>query len=1010
LFGPSPVAGGLTETISPSTRADAIAATGEGLPPPADRKQRPWLVPLAVYGFLAVAVLLYTGAWRHGDLLIDGPGEAMFLRILLGHWRAGNGIPAWIPDVWCGTPAWDLVGVFHLAVLLPLARLVGADEAVKIGTVCAQVAAAWGAFVLARALWGRTWPAVTAGLLYALHPFFASAGPLSGHEPSVWVFAATPWLAWSLRKALRREGPQYVAGAGLLIGFALLEQAEHAYSLALLCAILLLVELSRARRAAPGPLRPMGVIVRAVAVVTISFGVVAHWIVPFVARAKSFVLTPPEDVRSGLEQIAGAIGRRPQAFVTRAAPLSGTYDFEKLALEALRMDGAVASGFYLSLVCLALTLVTVVWLARRDEDDGTLSAILFVSAVGIWMSTGTVSIATGGLATLRHAPALAVLGVCVGLLGGNFLRRLHLGRWTTAVATVAAVLLFTLPFLTPITATQRLIPFLSVIRFPRLYPLAALGVALGAAFPITLVERWAIRRDRPVPYMGAVAAIVVMVAFLIDVAPYRSYYSLHIPPSGAAYQDAASTFAGIGSAYRVATEYDGDPETVNALLKAGANVSVGWPHPLASPAIWKLTDEAMGASPVGYRNAALGLSSTAYIVTQYLTDVQNTSRSVTHLQLEPNPSVLPMVRAYDHVAVIQDPDVAPELAVALASRNVGVVTGGPAAAKALAALNPTTVATANPCQRLGPARPDDALLRNELAMACSLHPWVGVRSGRKLVSVVGGAGAVFQSPTAGLQGVAVWLDGPLGATDLVLREVGPDGVSLGREILRTGPSGIDDVTGMTRFSFDPLPDSGGKTYAFVLDCDQCNQDESPQIFATTEPRGKGNLIVGDRLMALQAASFSPLYARMPTNDPSATQVVGTRVAPGHWKVDSNGSGPSLVVVAESAFPGWSARVDGKPASVVTADGAFLGVEVGPGHHTVALDYRRTSAATVGRAVTALTLVICLLMMCPPLRRGLGAIGRRRRTRTRRERSAGPRDALHVGAPSAGAVRERLLDP
>ena len=108
-----------------------------------------------MFSFLAGAVVVYTGGWRSGGLLIDGPGASMWLRILLQHWRAGNGIPEWIPEMWAGTPIWDLVGFFHLGVLLPLAALFGPDEAVKLGILGAQVAGAWGAYVLARALWGR---------------------------------------------------------------------------------------------------------------------------------------------------------------------------------------------------------------------------------------------------------------------------------------------------------------------------------------------------------------------------------------------------------------------------------------------------------------------------------------------------------------------------------------------------------------------------------------------------------------------------------------------------------------------------------------------------------------------------------------------------------------------------------------------------------------------------------------------------------------------------------------
>ncbi|MEN3314491.1 MAG: hypothetical protein V7605_725, partial [Acidimicrobiaceae bacterium] len=247
----------------------------------------------------------------------------------------------------------------------------------------------------------------------------------------------------------------------------------------------------------------------------------------------------------------------------------------------------------------------------------------------------------------------------------------------------------------------------------------------------------------------------------------------------------------------------------------------------------------------------------------------------------------------------------------------------------------------------------------------------------------------------------------VGQTELVLREVGADGVTFGPELLRVRPSGIDDF-GMTRFPFDAIPDSGGRTYAFELDCPGCTDKFAPGMWANTAPRGPGNLLVSGRLLSLQAAAFAPLYAGMAEVAPSTTQLAPDRTGPGHWRIQTDGEQGSLVVVAEANFPGWQARVDGKPAPVLTADGGFLGVAVGPGHHVVSLDYHRTSAATVGRVVTVATLLICLLMMCPPLRRRVARLTRRSRLRGRR--SAGPGHALDVGAPPSRRRRKQALDP
>ena len=46
----------------------------------------------------------------------------------------------------------------------------------------------------------------------------------------------------------------------------------------------------------------------------------------------------------------------------------------------------------------------------------------------------------------------------------------------------------------------------------------------------------------------------------------------------------------------------------------------------------------------------------------------------------------------------------------------------------------------------------------------------------------------------------------------------------------------------------------------------------------------------------------------------------------------------VLFVSESYYPGWQARVDGKIVEVVKVDGAFVGVEVGPGKHRVELRY------------------------------------------------------------------------
>jgi uncharacterized membrane protein YfhO len=77
------------------------------------------------------------------------------------------------------------------------------------------------------------------------------------------------------------------------------------------------------------------------------------------------------------------------------------------------------------------------------------------------------------------------------------------------------------------------------------------------------------------------------------------------------------------------------------------------------------------------------------------------------------------------------------------------------------------------------------------------------------------------------------------------------------------------------------------------------------------------------------------------------------------RVEVRAEGPGLLVVAQGYDPGWSARVDGRPATVVRVDHAQLGVVLPAGLHHVALRYRArglvagTWLAAAGAALLAL---------------------------------------------------------
>ena len=141
---------------------------------------------------------------------------------------------------------------------------------------------------------------------------------------------------------------------------------------------------------------------------------------------------------------------------------------------------------------------------------------------------------------------------------------------------------------------------------------------------------------------------------------------------------------------------------------------------------------------------------------------------------------------------------------------------------------------------------------------------------------------------------------------------------------------------------------------------------------TSEPRRPDGRLVGGRLSHPGAAAFSPVYDPLPAAPRPGTAVRPTRSGPGRWQIQASGTQPALLVVAESYFPGWRATVDGRRVEVVQADGAFLGVPVPAGSHDVTLSYHRSSMVPIGRAVTVVTLLLCV-----PLLLGARLVSRRR---------------------------------
>lgn len=138
-------------------------------------------------------------------------------------------------------------------------------------------------------------------------------------------------------------------------------------------------------------------------------------------------------------------------------------------------------------------------------------------------------------------------------------------------------------------------------------------------------------------------------------------------------------------------------------------------------------------------------------------------------------------------------------------------------------------------------------------------------------------------------------------------------------------------------------------------------------FSFTLPRAAVRTVVGPREAeaALRAPGFDPRRAAVVEADPIAPAApagagTGEHLAdaaewwrPSNDRIEvSTRPGGDLLVIRESFHPGWRATVDGRPAGVVPADLAFLGVLLpGPGPHRITLRFRPRSLA-VGAALSA----------------------------------------------------------
>jgi hypothetical protein len=110
-------------------------------------------------------------------------------------------------------------------------------------------------------------------------------------------------------------------------------------------------------------------------------------------------------------------------------------------------------------------------------------------------------------------------------------------------------------------------------------------------------------------------------------------------------------------------------------------------------------------------------------------------------------------------------------------------------------------------------------------------------------------------------------------------------------------------------------------------------------------------------------------------DPASTALLGTeppcqlgpapiqpgtveilRAEPGFWRIRTDSSAPGLLILAESAYPGWQVTVDGQVAEALTAYTTLKAVCVPAGQHIVDWEFEPT-VFVAGGAITLAALAL-----------------------------------------------------
>ena len=146
---------------------------------------------------------------------------------------------------------------------------------------------------------------------------------------------------------------------------------------------------------------------------------------------------------------------------------------------------------------------------------------------------------------------------------------------------------------------------------------------------------------------------------------------------------------------------------------------------------------------------------------------------------------------------------------------------------------------------------------------------------------------------------------------------------------------------------EPPPDAGDQVFSGASGMKVYRRDAFPRAWAVHElvrvpNSGEGNLLVvrEPESFRRKAHMVAPPPPVQTCAAPDTVQLI--EHAPDRLAIHAEMACDGMVILSDTFYPGWRARVDHRPAEIYEVNGAMRGVAVPRGTHTITMRYRPVS--------------------------------------------------------------------